>query len=512
MQQLSPMDATFLYLENETTHAHGTLVWLYDAKDCPPDTISRKALLDHMRKRVGVSPIFTRKVLRLPFDFDYPYWVDAPGFELLYHVREASIGKNGSWKDFCQLVATTHSQPLDQDHPLWEMTLVKNLDNIPGLPARCFAILGKFHHVAIDGATGMQIIEGIHDLPEQPSTASLLDAREARSPSLGESLYRAAIRNIGALDNGLKLLGLGSTPTTDAEAEAVIAPSPIAEPDPDPDPSGLPQTLFNQAVSNESSWDSRGFDLATIKSLRALANGSTVNDVLLTIVAGGLRHYLRGRDALPDQAMKAGCPVNIRTESEAGTGGNKISAIIISMHTNIDDPIERLQAITRSSTAAKKKASARGSRKILDITSIVPAQAQALLGHLAGKVTGVLNRAVAFNGSVSNLPGPQQELRILGGRLQSIGAAMPVMNGYGLFVGLTTCAGVLRISVTSSANIVPDPDELGDCMERSFHELTHSITTTTRTKSKKIRKPKKITERSRAASKKTIVKPKRKSK
>ncbi|MEP0200841.1 MAG: wax ester/triacylglycerol synthase family O-acyltransferase [Halioglobus sp.] len=506
MQQLSPMDATFLYLENETTHAHGTLVWLYDANDCPADTISRRALLDHMRARLNVSPIFTRKVLRLPYDFDYPYWVDDPGFELLYHVREAAIGENGSWSDFCQLVAETHSQPLDQNHPLWEMTLVKGLDNIPGLPDKCFAILGKFHHVAIDGATGMQIIEGIHDLPAQKSPKALQATREARSPSLGESLYRAAIRNIGALDSGLKLLGLGNVSAESGEAnEAEIAPAPAL--DLEQDPSGIPQTLFNQGVSNESSWDSRGFSLASIKSLRALADGATVNDVLLTIVAGGLRHYLADLDALPQQAMKAGCPVNIRTESEAGAGGNKISAIIISMHTNIEDPIERLQAITRSSTTAKNKASARGSRKILDITSVVPAQAQALLGHVAGKVTGVLNRAVAFNGSVSNLPGPQQELRILGGKLQSIGAAMPVMNGYGLFIGLTTCAGELRMSMTSCANIVPDPQKLGDCMDLSFRELNHSLAAKARATSSKKKTSNGTTKRKSARQKKATVKP-----
>jgi len=138
----------------------------------------------------------------------------------------------------------------------------------------------------------------------------------------------------------------------------------------------------------------------------------------------------------------------------------------------VADPLQRLQAIIRSSNAAKQRASQRGSRKILDIASVVPAQAQALLGNLVGKVAGKMNRAVQFNGSVSNLPGPQQELHMLGGRLQSIGAAMPVMNGYGLFVGLTTCAGELRISMSSSANILPDPGKLGDCMERSFKELS----------------------------------------
>ena len=116
MQQLSPMDAAFLYLENDSTHAHGTLVWIYDAAGCEPDAINRRALLEHMRTRLQVSPVFTRKIHRLPLDFDYPYWVDDKGFELLYHVREASLSEGSQWADFCRLVAQVHSRPLDHDH------------------------------------------------------------------------------------------------------------------------------------------------------------------------------------------------------------------------------------------------------------------------------------------------------------------------------------------------------------------------------------------------------------
>jgi WS/DGAT/MGAT family acyltransferase len=463
------MDAAFLYLENETTHAHGTLVWLYDASDCNPASVSRRALLDHMRSRVPVSPVFTRKIERLPLDFDYPYWVDDTGFELLYHIREKSLDANADWADFCKLVAEVHAQPLDHAHPLWELTLVPGLDGIEGLPERCFAILGKFHHVAIDGATGMHIIEGIHDIPGRPTPEMAGSIRPARRPAVGESLYRAAIRNLGALDKGLGLLGLSQKRDSgDESSKADNNNDVIAEPT---EAAPMPQTLFNTAINSTATWDSRGFDLATIKSMRAAVKGATVNDVLLTIVGGGLRHYLEYRDALPDNPMRAGCPINIRTEGEAAAGGNMISAMIVSMHTDVAPPLKRLRAITRSSAAAKRRAEQRGSRKILDVAAVVPSQAQALLGHLAGKVSGKLNRAVQFNCSVSNLPGPQQDLYMLGGRLQNIAAAMPIMNGYGLFVGLTTCAGQLNISMSSCDSILPDPEKLGDCMDQSFREL-----------------------------------------
>jgi WS/DGAT/MGAT family acyltransferase len=469
MQQLSPIDAAFLYLENDSTHAHGTFVWIYDAGRSEPDAISRRALLDHMRARLQVSPVFTRRIHRLPLDFDYPYWVDDEGFELLYHVRELNMPEGGQWDDFCGLVSEVHSRPLEPSRPLWELNLVRGLDGIPELPERCFAILGKFHHVAIDGATGMHIIEQIHDCPMATVNPDAPLSRPARQPGLRESLFRAAVRNVGALDKGLDLLRPRRDTPQDGHNETASTATAVIEAP--AEPAGVPQTLFNKAVDAQATWDCRTYDLAAIKSLRKLADGATVNDVLLTLVAGGLRHYLAAQDQLPEAPMKAGCPVNIRTEQEAATGGNMISAIIVNMHTDIEAPIERLAAITRSSSAAKQRATQQGSRKVMDVIAIVPAQAQALLGHAVGAVSRTLNRAVKFNCSVSNLPGPQQQLQMLGGRLHSIGAAMPVMNGYGLFVGITTCTDRLSISMSSCSGILPDAAELGDCMDRSFREL-----------------------------------------
>jgi WS/DGAT/MGAT family acyltransferase len=472
MQQLSPMDAAFLYLENESTRAHGTFVWIYDASDCDLSAVTRRALLDHMRSRLHVSPIFTRKIHRLPFDFDYPYWVDDEAFELLYHVRELSLEKGARWPDFCRLVAEVHSRELDPSCPLWEMTLVRGLTGIEGLPEQSFAILGKFHHVAIDGATGMHIIEQIHDRNDSDDEPREASSRTARQPRLRESLLRAAIRNVGALDKGLALLGARSKAGSDNEDQppAPDHSDPVDKLSPD-EPVGIPQTLFNRAINTEATWDSRTYDLSEIKTMRTAVPGATVNDVLLTVVAGGLRRYLETEEGLPDTPMKAGCPMNIRTEGEAGAGGNMISAMIINMHTDVEDPLERLAAICRSSTTAKKRAAQGDTRRILDIASIVPAQAQALLGQTIGAVSGRLNRAVKFNCSVSNLPGPQRELHMLGGRLHTIGAAMPTMNGYGLFVGLTTCAGRLSICMSSCSDILPDSSALGNCMDQSYQDL-----------------------------------------
>jgi WS/DGAT/MGAT family acyltransferase len=423
-----------------------------------------------MRSRLHVSPVFTQKIHRLPLDFDYPYWVEDDSFELLYHVREQTSPDPGDWEGFCDQVAEFHSQPLDREHPLWEMTLFPQLIDMPGLPANCFAILGKFHHVAIDGATGVEIIRRIHDSEDGEDSEPLPRAGTAAvKPGLGGSLYRAAIRNLDALDKARKLVSSKFAASDQPVQEPASAEEEeIVNPDAG---SGVPQTLFNRAVGAQKAWDSRTFEFEHIKKMRKLVPGATINDVLLAISAGGLRRYLEQQNGLPEKSMKAGCPINIRTEEEAQAGGNMISAMIVSLHTNIEDPIERLEAIRDSSRAAKASAEKRGSRKVLDLTAIIPAQTQALLGHMVGKISGMINRAVMFNCPVSNLPGPQQPLALLGGTLHTMGVATPVMSGFGLFIGLCTCAGKLSISMSSAANIMPRIQDLGDCMEQSFAEF-----------------------------------------
>ncbi|MGI9285847.1 MAG: wax ester/triacylglycerol synthase domain-containing protein, partial [Pseudomonadales bacterium] len=377
MRQITPMDAAFLYLENEKTHAHATLVWLYDANDCDPEQIDRRALVQHMRERVHVSPVFTQKLHRLPLEFDYPYWVEDSSFELLYHVRQSSEPAPENWEQLCKIIAAYHTTPLDSEHPLWQMMLVSELNDLPGLPPRCFAILAKLHHVALDGATGMALIRNIHSGDDDAAVHSISRSTNAEKPTLASGVFRAAVRNLGATDKLLSTLRRKS-PVSPSLEESPIGDE-LKESQSEKTP--VPQTLFNQQVSSSCSFDTRIFDLADIKQLRNAVEGATVNDVLLCICAGGLRRFLQEKSALPEDTMKAGCPINIRTEGEASSGGNMISAMIVDLHTDVADPVQRLQAIAQSSRRAKQAVEAHGSRKIVDIVDLIPAAGQAMLGR-----------------------------------------------------------------------------------------------------------------------------------
>ncbi len=232
-----------------------------------------------------------------------------------------------------------------------------------------------------------------------------------------------------------------------------------------------PGTLFNKDVHGARVFENRIFPVDDIKKMRRAVKNATFNDVVLALCAGGLRHYMESRDDLPSESMVAGCPINIRSEDEADSGGNMISAMTTRIHTDIADPIERLKAVTRSTRKAKATVSALGARRMVEINEAIPAPSLVAMKKLAELApTGSGDRRI-FNCPISNLPGPQQSLYLNGAKLLYLTCAMPVMDGYGLFIGALTYDGSLCIAMTSSENILPEPEKLGECMERSFDEL-----------------------------------------
>jgi hypothetical protein len=188
-----------------------------------------------------------------------------------------------------------------------------------------------------------------------------------------------------------------------------------------------------------------------------------------------LRKYLESVDGLPDETLIAGCPINVRSEEEADTGGNRIAAMISKIHTDIADPKERLRAITRSTKKAKATVSALGARRLMEISDSIPAPTLFTVTRLRELLPSGSGDRRVFNCPVSNLPGPQVPLYLDGARLLHVSCAMPVMDGHGLFLGALTYDGSLCIAITSTDNILPNPDELGEAMAASFAEMQEAL-------------------------------------
>ena len=218
-------------------------------------------------------------------------------------------------------------------------------------------------------------------------------------------------------------------------------------------------------------FDQRLFRVSDIKQIRRAVPGATFNDVVLTLCAGGLRRFLQSKNDLPVESLIAGCPINVRTEDESAIGGNRISAMIAAIHTEIADPIERLTAVTRSTRKSKAMVRALGPRRLMEINENIPAPALFIANKVMGLLPGGSSDRRFFNCPISNLPGPQKPLYLASAKLLNITCAMPVMDGYGLFLGALTYDGSLSIAMTSSEATLPHPEELGDCMVEAFVKL-----------------------------------------
>ncbi len=201
MQQLSAQDAQFLYLETANNYAHVTMVTILDPSSATGERFDFDTVLAHIRGRLHASPVFQRRLLRVPLDLDFPYWVNEEYFDLESHVTYGRLPAPGTWEQFCTHLGRYHSRPLDMNRPLWEMYVIEGLDAIADLPAGCFAIATKMHHAAIDGASAVRFFAVMSDSDADGTPAVDISMRPEYSgdaPEPGQILVRALLNHLSS--------------------------------------------------------------------------------------------------------------------------------------------------------------------------------------------------------------------------------------------------------------------------------------------------------------------------
>lgn len=196
MQQLTGLDASFLYLETANAPMHIGGVGIYDPSAAPGGAVGFKQILANTMQRANRVPAMTNVLVEVPLMLDHPYWKSAGPIDPEFHVRHIALPKPGDWRQLCIQVARLHARPLDRARPLWEMYIIEGLDNIEGYPPGCFAVVTKMHHAAIDGASGIEIAAAIHDLEPEPQPGRESQARKEKHPTNIELLWRAQINTI----------------------------------------------------------------------------------------------------------------------------------------------------------------------------------------------------------------------------------------------------------------------------------------------------------------------------
>lgn len=470
MHQLSSQDAQFLYMETAHNLAHVTSISIFDPSTVPGGGLVRfKDILAHVEQRLACNPLLSRRLLRLPLEIDFPYWIEDEFFDLEYHVTHGRLPEPGDWRQFCIHMARYHSRSLDMRRPPWEMYVVEGLDRVAGLPPGCYAIATRIHHAAGDGAALTRFFASLSDSDPQGTPVIPLQPVESEGepmPAFAALARRALVNNLRSplrLGNALlkTVPGLVGSAREAARRSAGDAPRPRYP---------VPHTRFNVAVSPHKVFDARVLPLADLQGARTLVPGATVNDVVLATCSDALRRYLQYHDELPDSSLVAWVPINARARGTADgdSSGNRISAMTTPIFTDEADTVERLRRISLSTRRSKEARAGVPARLMTDLTQHVPSATQVLASRLVLQ-TGLAARLC--NVFVSNVPGPQVPLYMNGARaLRNFGLA-PLADGMGLFIATPSYDGMISFNVISTREILPDIDRLMDCFDQAFQAL-----------------------------------------
>src|SRR5580704_16371852 len=470
MQQLTGLDASFLALETANATGHVGGICVLDPSAAPrPVTLAR--LTEVLAERLPLVPVLRRKLLNVPFGLDQPYWVDDPNFDIEYHIREIALPRPGSEAQLTEQVSRLHARPLDRSRPLWEIYL------ITGLAKRRVAVYTKIHHAAIDGASGAELLTVLLDLspdgrelppakpfvpeaaPGLPALAALAATKLAWRPVQTVRITNELVRvlptlapTVGTLMGGL--LGLG-------RGDGGVIPSASGR---------APATPFNKPITPHRRLALRSVDLDTVKMVKN-AFGVSVNDVVMAMCAGALRHWLTDHDALPDSPLIAMIPVSVRDPGSKTAMGNKVAAMLASLPTNVSDPGERVQIVHIATKTAKAQQAVIPQGLVDQVSDFAP---PALTARAARVVfaTGVLHRLPPFNLCISNVPGPNVPVYLCGARLLAHYPVSVITDGQGLNITLVGYLGQLHFGLVSCRELIPDLEALAGYLVEELEVLT----------------------------------------
>jgi WS/DGAT/MGAT family acyltransferase len=459
------MDASFLYFETPRTPMHLGAIQIYDQSSLPSGVQGFKDILRHIEQRLHGARTFRQKLVNVPFGLDHPYWIEDKDFDLEFHVRHIRLPQPGDWRQLCIQAARLHSRPLDLSKPLWEFTVIEGLDGIEGLPKGCYAIVTKVHHACVDGVSGIDMIQAIHDLdPNNPRIRPNDKPWHGEDePNPLELLARASINNAlqpfrfaEVAARTIPAMGRISQNLAQRRASATRP---------------VPRTRFNGTVSAHRVVEGCSFDLKEMRAIKASVAGATINDVVLTVCGGALRAYLKAKNELPADSMIAMAPISVRSTDQRGTMGNQVSAMNVAIGTDIENPLERLTAVHAEAMASKEMTNAVGAKLMTDYSQFIPSTTASLAARMYTNL-GMANRTnPVFNCVITNVPGPQVPLYCAGAKMVAQYGLGPVFDGVGLIFPVVSYCGRLTISATSSREMLPDPEFFASCLQQSYDEL-----------------------------------------
>jgi len=427
------------------------------------------AFRETMASRVHLVPRLRQRLVMVPFGIGKPYWVEDPAFNLDMHLQHVALPGAGNWKELRRLAARIFSTPLDRTRPLWEMTFVEGLDEIPQVPPGSVAVINKVHHAAIDGVSGADMMGILLDVTKEPRKFSPPPPRTVPPiPNEIEVLAHTAQKIMRKPSEIKRVAG----EIRDAlKSAAKVQEKGVEAP---PVPMSAPSTPFNHTITGQRIWNTALLELDRVKAIRKV-NGCTLNDVVLAICSGALRRYLDEKGQLPDKPLIAMVPVSTRGDDEHGNMGNKVSAMMLDIATNVADPVERLDLIKEHSQGGKAFEQAGATRAFVDLWEFIPFGLATRMTQLYSRFRVADMHNPIFNCVITNVPGPQMDMYMAGHKLLATMGMAPLVDGMGLLITVLSYNGVLSISPTSSPSVMPDMDDFTRFLREAANELEAAV-------------------------------------
>jgi diacylglycerol O-acyltransferase len=452
--RLTGLDASFLHLEDASAHMHVAGVMLFEG---PPPPYEE--LLEVFERRLPLVPRYRQRLAFVPLGQGRPRWVDDPHLNLRYHVRSTALPSPGSEEQLQNLAGRVFSQQLDRDKPLWEVWLVE------GLEGDRFAMLSKTHHALVDGISGVDIMSVLFDTSAEPLTPTgpgdrwLPRPLPSRAQLLGEALLERAtiptevVRSVRAVFRGpLRML--------EAAREAAVGVGAMAWAGLNP----APPSPYNAPIGPHRRFTWMRASLRDIKAIKD-SLGGTVNDVVLATVAGALGRHLRRRGHNTDGLeLKAMVPVSVRQDVERGALGNKVAAMMAPLPVWCQEPVARLDIVREELKGLKSSGQAVGAQVLTDLSGFAPST-------IMDQASRLMARQRFFNLVVTNVPGPQVPLYLLGRRMLDPFPMVPLAKGQGIGVALLSYDGAINFGVVGDFDLLWDLDDFADDLRQSLAEL-----------------------------------------
>lgn len=471
MKQLGTLDSAFINLETRNTPQHIGGLGIYDPSTAAGGAVRFKEVLDSFELRLNSMPLFRTRLVQVPGDIDKPYWVEDANFDVEFHIRHISLPKPGDWRQLWIQAARLHSRPLDMARPLWEVYVIEGLDNFEGLPEGAFAMYTKMHHSMVDGAGGASFMAALHDLEPNPApqAATAQTILVDRDPSGAELLARGVINNVTGSFGKLRSV---------ANAAAGLAKYQLGVSRDELPPLDIqgPETRFNKQVGPHRIAEGATFALADIKSIKNAA-GVTINDVVLGLVGGALQRYLKLHNEVPGENLVAAIPVNLRVRKGESTENNNVGSMFADLHSNVEDPIERLKAIRETTRLAKSTNSKNPMSEALRVAGFFSPLVSKAAAQFWSR--NHLSQYLPTNVStvITNVPGPNFSMYCAGAemvRYHGLGLLTP---GCGVFHAVFSSNGRVTVTVLSDREIIPDPEVYRQCLLDSHADMLQAAET-----------------------------------